>query len=77
MEFRKLTYKEIISNYECLICLASVCVAVVVTLYIECILAIELNVFYDVSEVYIGFYFLVAALTYILGPPISDFLTRH
>ena len=76
-QYEELTYWTVLSNIECLICLVSCCLAVMFTLYVDCILALHLNKHFQVSHSWIGVFFLLSSVTYIIGAPLSSFLSNH
>lgn len=62
-------------NYQCFIILASACLAVVFTLYVDAILAIHLNSVYQVSNGWLGGFFFISSVTYVIGAPLSNYLS--
>lgn len=51
------------------------CLSVVFTLYIDCILAIYLDTQYGVPNNMIGIYFLMSSISYVIGAPLTSWLT--
>ena len=76
-EYEELTYWAVLSNIECLVCLVSCCLAVMFTLYIDCILALHLNKHFQISHSWIGVFFLLSSVTYVIGAPLSSFLSNY
>lgn len=74
-EYVELTYGTFFRNLECLVLLVSACFSVVFTLYIDCILAVHLHAVYGVGNNYIGLFFLLSSITYVLGAPLSSWLS--
>lgn len=57
------------------ILLLSTCVVVVLTLYIEPVIALYLHNVYSLSNASIGLFFLASATTYIIGSPLASYLS--
>ncbi len=57
--------------------LVTAAAAVVFTLYIEPLLALVLHNRYGLSNAWIGFFFLQSAVSYIIGAPLSTYLSAY
>jgi hypothetical protein len=55
--------------------LISALAAVIFTLYIEPLLALALHNRFGLSNAWIGFFFLLSAVSYIIGAPFSTYLS--
>ena len=62
---------------ECSVLLLSACMAVIFTLYVEPMLAVFLNTTFSLSNTAIGIFFLCSAVTYIVGSPLSSYLSSR
>jgi predicted MFS family arabinose efflux permease len=51
--------------------------AVILTLYIEPLLSLALHNQYGLSNAWIGFFFLLSAVAYVIGAPLSVLLTKY
>jgi len=51
------------------------CLAVVFTLYVDCILAVALHRDYQVSNNLLGVFFLLASISYVIGAPLASWLS--
>ena len=57
-------------------CLVSASASVIFSLYIDPILALYLHSNFGLSNALIGIFFLMAAVTYVIGAPLSSYLTN-
>lgn len=62
---------------ECFALLFSSCAAVVFTIYIEAVLALQLSVEFNLSNAWIGLFFLFSAGTYVVGASLSSWLAAR
>ena len=76
-DFEPLTYRLILSNKECFICLLTSCMCVVFALYIDCVLALQLSNHYGVNHQWIGGFFLLSSVTYVIGAPLSYWMAKY
>ena len=53
----------------------SACFSVIFTLYLECILSLELYNNYGVDHSLLGLYFFLSSITYVVGAPFSSYLS--
>lgn len=56
--------------------LLSACFVVIFTLFVDVILAVHLSDVYGIPSNIMGIYFLLAAITYVIGAPLSSYLSR-
>ncbi len=73
--YEHLTYLTYFKNPQIAITLMSACFSVVFTLYLECILSLELFNNYGVDHSMLGLYFFLSSITYVFGAPFSSYLS--
>lgn len=71
-----MTYSKILSIPHTKILLASACIVVILTLYVEPVIALYLHNVYSLSNASIGVFFLASAMTYIVGSPLASYFSQ-
>lgn len=74
--YEDLTYSKIFKAKDATIILMSACTVVIFTLYVEPVLALQLHNEYALSNAIIGVFFLLSAASYVIGAPLSSYLSR-
>lgn len=68
-------YKVFYKNFEIVICLAATCLAMMFTIFVDAILALSLLTAFGTTNEMIGMIFLFSSVTYIIGAPLSSYLS--